>query len=705
MKRKFWFGLALCGLVLCGLIAGSGPAKRVLKRLRAGAVAGSSDDDERPRRAQPLAVAEMIYERALSKGWDDWGWGAHDLGKGPAKIVFEGYGGIVLHHNPLSSPYGGFSFRYKAPAAFPEFLQVSLRVGAEPEDAFPTVAVRGRHIAPQPDGWNEVLIDWQELNPKQRPFDRVLIASRALVGSEPVLLDRILLTQAPAGAPTTPAGGSGLRVECDRGSHPISALIYGGSRGDWASGQTAKRMGGNPFTRYNWELGAWNVGKDWFFENQTQKHNLFDDLAASAGKREQLAVVVPMIGWVAKDGTSAGFPRSQFPQQRAFDAYRSEAGDGVGPDGKPLTQDDPSVTSVAAPPELIEKWVRRIVAADAARGSRAVHIYILDNEPSLWNVTHRDVHPKPLAYDELLDRTIKYATAIRNADPDALIAGPAEWGWRGYQWSAVDREAGSGKQPDREAHGGMPLVPWYLRQLAQLEKANGKRLLDLLDLHFYPAAEGIYDGNKTDPASAALRLRATRALWDPSYMDESWINERIRLIPMMKQWVAANYPGLKLMIGEWSFGAPDHISGGLATAEALGRFGEQGLDAGFYWGELKDTSPAFWAFRAFRNFDGKGGRFLDLSVPVEETQTVSLFASRDESTSHLVLVLVNQQLDAKATAEVDLRDCGRVAASQLYRFGADSKALTAAPSSITAEGVSAELEPASFAVLDLRLQR
>jgi hypothetical protein len=129
------------------------------------------------------------------------------------------------------------------------------------------------------------------------------------------------------------------------------------------------------------------------------------------------------------------------------------------------------------------------------------------------------------------------------------------------------------------------------------------------------------------------------------------------------------------------------------------------LDAAFYWGELKEPSPAFWAFRAFRNFDGKGGRFLDLSVPVQETRAVSLFASRDAATNHAVLVLVNQQLDANTTAEVDLRECGRVTAAQLYRFGADSKALAAAPSRITAEGVSAELEAASFAVLDLQLQR
>ena len=53
--------------------------------------------------------------------------------------------------------------------------------------------------------------------------------------------------------------------------------------------------------------------------------------------------------------------------------------------------------------------------------------YILDNEPTLWSATHRDVHPEPTGYDELLERTIAYASAVRRADPNAKIAGPAEW--------------------------------------------------------------------------------------------------------------------------------------------------------------------------------------------------------------------------------------------------------------------------------------
>ena len=82
----------------------------------------------------------------------------------------------------------------------------------------------------------------------------------------------------------------------------------------------------------------------------------------------------------------------------------------------------------------------------------------------LWNTTHRDVHPEPATYDELLERTIAYGSAVRQAVPEAVIAGPAEWGWTNYFNSAADVAPGGNKK-DRKAHGNVPLLPWYLTKL------------------------------------------------------------------------------------------------------------------------------------------------------------------------------------------------------------------------------------------------
>jgi len=700
VKKQIWLALSLAGLIV---VAGLGyGVRKILKRRAAMGQPANVSTVVVPRKLGPIERAEALYDGKLGQGWDDWGWGPHELGKGPAKIVFGGYGGILLHHDELSWQYGGVAFRYQAPAEWGEFMHVSLRGVGLPDDAFPLVVVQERHVVPM-DGWREVLIDAQELNPEGRAFDRVMIGARSSVGNDPVLIDQIVLTKASASALAATQRKPTLEVLCNGNAHPISELIYAGATDDWSAGVSAKRIGGNPLSRANWETGHWNAGHDWFFENGGQKVPLLDVLKEDARQKHQIAIVVPMLGWVSKDATSCGFPRSKFREQRKFDPYKPDAGDGYLPDGKPITPGDPSQTSIPAPPELIESWVRKVVE-NSGQGPRHVHMYILDNEPALWNVTHRDVHPQPVGYDELYDRTLKYASVIRAADPQAVIAGPAEWGWINYMTSGVDREAG-GVQLDRKKHGDAPLVAWYLRKLAEHEKATGQRLLDYLDLHFYPAAEGMYGGDaKTDAESAAKRIRSTRALWDPTYKDESWIKEAIRLIPRMRDWVRDNYPGRKLSIGEWSFGADAHISGGLATAEALGRFGQQGLDAAFYWGELNEKNANYWAFRAFRNFDGKGGRFLDISLPVKEAESVSLFASRNTERNRLVLVLLNRDASTSADVSITLSDCGDVESARLFGFDANSKQLTPGTAKVTANGVSAVMVPYSFAVLDLDLR-
>jgi len=703
-SRKLAFAV-LCGLTLVAILGGLLIRGRVKRVAKAWVALGAPAKTQTYRPLEELAAAEVLYDGKLGDGWSDWGWGPHRLGNGPAQIVFQGFGGILFQHPPLPSQYAGVAFRFKAPPAWGEFMHVALRSTGTPDSAFPLVPLERRHIAQVDAEWREALVDWSELNPQKLPFDRVMIGSFKSVGDDWVRVDRVLLTTAagaPASAPKERTDR--LAVKCE-GGRPVSDLIYGASSESWGSGQSAIRMGGNPLSRYNWALNAWNVGSDWFFENVSAGTPLHQLLATRARDQRRTALVVPMLGWVAKDTTSSGFPRSKFDPQRKYDQYRPEAGDGARPDGSLWPPGSPEQTSVAAPPELIEKWVREVAAADAARGGHGIGMYILDNEPSLWNVTHRDVHPQPVGYDELLDRTIKYATAIRNADRGAVIAGPAEWGWTNYEYSAVDREAGVQSQPDRRAHGGVALVPWYLKKLAEHERTTGQPLLDVLDLHFYPAADGVYGGNaRTDPASAALRVRSTRSLWDPTYYDESWIKEAIALIPRMRNWVRDNHPGLKLSIGEWNFGAEDHISGGLATAEALGRFGQQGLDAAFFWGDLKEGTPAYWAFRAFRNFDGKGARFLDVSIPVQESAEVSVFASRDVAQSQLVVVLVNRAAATSVDATVALQGCGRRAATRLFSYAGAPAGLAPATFNGTANEISTRLEPASISVLEVRLE-
>lgn len=652
--------------------------------------------------------AEVVFDAGFGKGWADWGWGPHELVEnGPLKVRFSNFGGVMFHHAELPSLYGALVFRFRAPESFGSFLSVSLRYKQLGEAEFPSVAIEPRHVLELADGWKQALVPWHALNPLRSPFDRVVIRASTVVAEDWVEIDKVVLAKplaerlAAAPAPVRPVR---ISVDCRGKRRRIDPLIYGISQGPLESGKTAHRIGGNPMTRHNWELGVWNAGSDWYFENVKGETGLYDWLKGAATDQHQTALVVPMIGWVAKDGTSVGFPVSKFGKQRAHDPNRPEAGDGHRPDGTPIPPGPPTETSVPAPPEKIRRWIEDLRKKDAEVGGRHVDMYILDNEPDLWHVTHRDVHPEPVGYDELLDRTIRYGTAIRQADPEAVIAGPASWGWTGYFYSAKDTASGFLPNADRLTHGGIPLIPWYLQRLAAYEQETKIRVLDVLDVHFYPQAPGVYENGKgrTDPETAALRIRSTRALWDPDYSDESWIKERVRLIPRLKEWVEKNYPGRRVALGEWSFGAEDHISGGLAIAEALGRFGQHGLDAAFYWGGVDVGTPAFWAFRAYRNFDGAGARFLDWSVPTRSPREVSFFASIDDGGRRLVAVVLNLDPGVAAEAQIDLSSCGKLVSKRVFGYAEGSSEITP----VKVEGAEPRelFAPYSINVLDYALE-
>ncbi|MFN0064051.1 MAG: glycoside hydrolase family 44 protein [Myxococcaceae bacterium] len=672
----------------------------------------------------PQPLAERIWSRGLQPGWNDFGWAPHDEHtQGPVQMSFAGYGGWILAHAPLEAAFGGVRFRAKIPASVADALE--LRFDSRTSDVFPRVRVSARHRLSTQDGWTDVFVPMEELNPEGLKFDRIVIRAAGNVPNEPLTFDDVGLTApdpkrplrngrvlAMAG-PTQPAR---LSIDCAAPSHPISPMVYGiafaplrdnKSRHQWTLGATARRWGGNPTSRYNWELGnAWNTASDYFYRNVnytgdpsfTYERFLNDNLTA----RMQTALTVPLIGWVAKDTRSVGFPRAAFGPQREMDPDHGEAGNGIGQDGKPLQPGPPTLTSVAAPPEFVERWLRTIQKADEKRG-RSVHVYMLDNEPMLWNDTHRDVHPQPTSYDELLSRTLAYAAAVRRADPDGLIAGPALWGWPAYFGSAVDHAAGA-SAPDRRAHGNVPLLAWYLRQLRAHEKKTGERLLDLVDVHFYPQAKGvgINETGRTDEATSALRIRSTRALWDPTYKDESWIAEPIMLIPRLKQWIAENYPGRGIVIGEYNFGAETHMSGGIALAEALGRLGEHGVTGAFYWTYPAETSPAAWAFRAFRNYDGKGAQFLDQSVPARSSvDSVSVFASTNSDRDSVVLVILNKESRQAYAPALELNACSATSVKRVFSYQGEAKGLAARPNGTSLE----ELPPYSITVMELRANK
>jgi hypothetical protein len=475
-------------------------------------------------------------------------------------------------------------------------------------------------------------------------------------------------------AAASPARIVTIAVDTSGAGRAISPLIYGMNFPTAAVARaahiTAVRFGGNSTSRYNYSNKVYNTGSDWFFENIAADGDMDLDLfvARARAARRVAVVTVPMTGWVSKDSPTehpfaCGFPVSEVGGQDAADQWDPNCGNGLR--GGKQVSTTPERTSVPAGAQWVRAEVRHLRPAAGTAADDLRRIYQLDNEPTLWNSTHRDVHPLPLTYDELGARSLDTAAAVKSADPRAAVLGPGDWGWCGWYFSAKD---GCQAGKDAAAHDGLPLGQWYLRQFKTYADAHGgTRLLDYFDEHVYPQSNvGLRDAG--DATTQALRLRSTRMLWDPTYVDESWIARPVEFLRTMRSWIEAEYPGTRLAVTEYNFGGLESLNGALAQAEVLGLFGREGVDLATLWGPPALGQPGVQAFRLFTDYDGHGARFGDLSLPATSSSftSVSVFASRRSSDGAVILLLIDKDPPGSATRAVSFRGLAGVARAWRY---------------------------------------
>jgi len=519
--------------------------------------------------------------------------------------------------------------------------------------------------------------------------------------------------------------GANVAVQVDPNAdrHPVSPLIYGMNFGDAAQMARLKvpvrRWGGNSVTRYNWETDTHNSASDWFYfnyandvpnpgalPNGSSADTFVDEIRAAGG---EALITVPLIGWTPLDRTRRwGFSVAKYGAQQQTECSASgypswcnpDAGNGVKPNNSNVTGNDPADTSKPIGPDFVTRWMAHIAGRVGTAATGGVRLWALDNEPMLWNSTHRDVHPAPVSYDELWAKTSTIAPAIKAQDALARTLGPALWGWCAYFYSAAD---GCGPGADRAAHGGMDFIPWYLKQAKDWETAHGVRILDYLDIHYYPQASGVALTTDESIGTSALRLRTLKSLYDPTYLDESWIGtdvgQAVYLIPRMKAWIAASYPGTKLAISEYNWGSDDGISGALAQAEALAIFGREGVDLATRWVAPAASSKTEDAFLLFRNYDGVGAQVSGDSVRATSANVdaVGAYAVRGGASGNTLYVLLFNKATSTQTAAMAVAG-GLAQPASLYRFSAAAR-LAAAGTSTPAGGVLTLDLPARSATL------
>jgi hypothetical protein len=553
--------------------------------------------------------------------------------------------------------------------------------------------------------------------------------------------------QAPASA-----AGPALTVDAGNETHAISPLIYGmnafGLDPTTAANAniTVTRWGGDDTSRYNYQNNGTNSASDYYFENFTGAAEMLPNATGATNFTEFVEAnstigtkalgTVPVQGWVSNGTAGAcSFPESTLPGQAS---YNGSCGDGMYPMGtQDCTQTNgcailgtsttAALTSVAEPPPAPPAagaaslswaqgtwsggWVNSIVTAygpgnPASGTGKGVAIWDLDNEPAWWDAVHRDVHPKPSTYDEVTQGGIGTALAIKTIDPTAQVSGPVIDYWWNYFYSKQDIENGWGSGPcyepwsdpaDRTAHGGVPMIEYYLQQFKSAEATYGIRLLDYLDIHGYfasdyPAGSGNGVGLTTagDSVEQQVRLNSTRALWDPTYTDPNYPQPNYstdanytancatplqapQVVPMLQSWVASSYPGTKTAIDEYNFGGLEHINGALTQADVLGIFGAYGLDLATLWPTTTYTEqgPGNMAFAIYRNYDGSKSQFGDMALQSTSANQgqLSIYGALRSSDQAVTVVVINKTFST-LTGTLSLANLTATGNAQVFQYSA-----------------------------------
>ena len=530
-------------------------------------------------------------------------------------------------------------------------------------------------------------------------------------------------------SPPPPTTGPALSVDAGNQTRSINPEIYGmnfytlNPSAAKAANLSVDRWGGDATSLYNYQLDESNAGSDWYFENSVTGTGQQATSAFNAQVKSDVSIgaktlgTAPLLGWVAKNGTSCSFSVAKYGAQKATDPYRSDCGNGVLTNGSNVVN-DPTDTGTAVTSAFVGGWVKYLANTFGTAAKGGVAIYDLDNEPDWWDAVHIDVHPKPFTYDEVTNNGIAYATAIKNSDPTAQVAGPVMSYWWDFFYSKKDVESGWGGGPcyqpwsnpvDRKAHGGIPLIEYYLQQFQTAGNVYGARLLDYLDLHTYFAAT--YNGNGVGLATAGntaeqqARLNSTRVFWDPTYTDPNYPQPNYatdsnytascttplqapQLIPMMRKWVSTDYPGTKLAITEYNWGGQENLNGAIAQADILGIFGREGLDLGTLWGPPDPVNqvPGLMAFEIYRNYDGANSQFGDKALSsVSADQSKLAVYGAERSADGMVTVMVLNKTYGNLTATLSLANLTATGAAKVYLYSNANPAAIVAGANLTVQ--------------------
>jgi len=344
----------------------------------------------------------------------------------------------------------------------------------------------------------------------------------------------------------------------------------------------ARENGGNNATKYNWRKKI-SSHPDWY--NNVYDHdwdNLSNYIMTNVPDM-QVMWSFQLIGKVASNKNNNFNDWSYNMSQWWSGCSQNLAGGGVvntsggsiaTVNGNPLlyTMDWPADSTT----EVLNHWFG---PKGIRLNSNNFRYWNMDNEPEIWSGTHDDVMPAQLAATAFMDKYFAVAKKARALFPGIKLCGPVtanEWQW--YKWGSETLNI-NGKY--------YSWLEYFIKRVADEQKATGIKLLDVLDIHWYPGESTDVDVlqlhrifyDKTYDYPGANGLKSINGGWDNTQTRE-YIFQRIN--DWLTLYFGANH-GITIGLSESGINSSNANVNSVLYASMLGTFASNGVELYTPW--------------------------------------------------------------------------------------------------------------------------
>lgn len=405
--------------------------------------------------------------------------------------------------------------------------------------------------------------------------------------------------------------------------------------------------GGNNSTKYNWRRKL-SSHPDWY--NNVYSHD-WDFAARSLQENIPTAQGLWTFQLIGKAAKTSQFNFNDWNYNHSqwwSGVTQNLAGGGTpNPAGgeKALVEGNPALYLEDWPADSVTGILDHWLGRDGLGLDKSKLVYWnMDNEPEIWNGTHDDIMPVLISAEAFMQRYFDLAKKVRQKFPEVKIVGPVpanEWQW--YNWNG-----------DKISYQGKSYVwlEYFIKRVAEEQQSTGIRLLDVLDIHFYPGETNpadivqlhrvFFDRNYNYPGANGVK-RSGAGAWDASLTKEFIFG---RCSDWLVQYMGSNH-GVTFSVTETDINSSNANVRAVWYASVLGEFARQGVEIFTPWG----WKPGMWeVLHLFSRYN----REIFLRADSDQEELVSAYPTVSHRGDSLTVVLVNRSLSETRTVQLTL---------------------------------------------------